>query len=151
MKISYKGDYALKTLLELAINYNSGVLSIQELAKKGDIPEKFLEQVLLNLKRGGFVNSKRGVYGGYLLAKPPQDITLGEVVRFVEGPIEPLTCVGKKKYPACKDFSNCVLKEIWDQVYTATSLVIDTLTFAELVRRVKKIKDNVDSCYTYEI
>ena len=121
MKISYKGDYALKTLLELAINYNKGVVSIQELAKKGDIPEKFLEQVLLSLKKGGFLDSKRGMSGGYFLAKPPENITIGEVIRFIEGPIEPISCVGRKSYTNCKDFKDCVLRDIWNQVYTATS------------------------------
>ena len=150
MKISYKGDYALKTLLELAVNYNKGVVSINDLAQKGDIPDKFLEQVLLSLKKGGFVDSKRGVSGGYFLAKPPEEITLGEAIRFIEGPVEPVTCVGKKSYEECKDFKTCVFKVIWSQIYAATSLVIDTITFAELVRRFeakKKEKPN----YTYHI
>ncbi len=150
MKISYKGDYALKTLLELAVNYNKGVVSINDLAQKGDIPDKFLEQVLLSLKKGGFVDSKRGVSGGYFLAKPPEEITLGEAIRFIEGPVEPVTCVGKKSYEECKDFKTCVFKDIWSQIYAATSLVIDTITFAELVRRFeakKKEKPN----YTYHI
>ena len=150
MKISYKSDYALKALLELAVNYNKGVVSINDLAQKGDIPDKFLEQVLLTLKKGGFVDSKRGVSGGYCLAKSPDKITLGEVIRFIEGPVEPITCVGKKSYEECKDFNTCVFKDIWDQVYTATSLVIDTVTFAELVRRVEaKKKEKPD--YTYHI
>lgn len=137
MKVSYKCDYALKTLLELALNYDKGVFSIQELAKKGDIPEKFLEQVLLILKKGGFVDSKRGVNGGYCLAKAPEKITIGEAIRFIEGPIEPISCVGRKDYEGCKDFKSCVFRDIWSQVYTATSLVVDTVTFAELARRVE--------------
>ncbi len=148
MKISYKGDYALKTLLELTLNYNKGVLSINELAKRGDIPDKFLEQVLLILKRGGFVDSKRGVSGGYFLARSPEKLTIGEVIRFIEGPVELLTCVGKKKYAACKDFSSCVLRDLWDQVHIATSLIIDTVSFAELARRVgAKKKQKPDYIY----
>ena len=150
MKISYKTDYALKTLLELALNYNKGVLSINELAQRGDIPDKFLEQVLLILKKGGFVDSKRGVNGGYFLAKSPDKLVVGEVVRFVEGPIEPVTCVGRKNYDECKDFSSCVFREIWAQIYTATSLVIDTITFAELVRRVEAKKKKKRG-YAYSI
>ncbi|MBU1148109.1 MAG: Rrf2 family transcriptional regulator [Candidatus Omnitrophica bacterium] len=140
MKVSYKCDYAFKAMLELALNYNKGVVSIQELAKKGDIPDKFLEQVLLTLKKGGFVDSKRGVSGGYLLAKPPENITIGEVIRFLEGPIEPIACAGKNKYEECKDFRACIFKDIWGQIYTATSLIIDTITFAELIRRVEAKK-----------
>ncbi|HEO63818.1 MAG TPA: Rrf2 family transcriptional regulator [Candidatus Omnitrophica bacterium] len=150
MKISYKGDYAIKTLLELALNYNKGVVSINGLAKKGDIPYKFLEQVLLLLKNGGFVDSKRGVNGGYYLVKPPENITLGEVIRFIEGPIEPLTCAAKTRYDDCKDFNTCVLRGIWSQVYMATSMVIDTITFAELVRRTN-VRQKENHNYTYAI
>jgi Rrf2 family protein len=149
MKITYKGDYSLKAILDLAVHYNKGVMSIQELAKKGDIPNKFLEQILLTLKKGGFVGSKRGVGGGYFLARPPESITVGEVVRFIEGPIEPIACAGKKKYEKCKDFPYCVFKDIWSQVHTATSLVIDTVTFAELLRRIENIKGkNTDTSYS---
>jgi Rrf2 family protein len=149
MKITYKGDYSLKAILDLAVHYNKGVMPIQELAKKGDIPNKFLEQILLTLKKGGFVGSKRGVGGGYFLARPPESITVGEVVRFIEGPIEPIACAGKKKYEKCKDFPYCVFKDIWSQVYTATSLVVDTVTFAELLRRIENIKGkNTDTSYS---
>jgi Rrf2 family transcriptional regulator, cysteine metabolism repressor len=149
MKITYKGDYSLKAILDLALHYNKGVLPIQELAKKGDIPNKFLEQILLTLKKGGFVGSKRGVGGGYFLARPPESITVGEVIRFIEGPIEPIACAGKKKYEKCRDFPYCVFKDIWSQVYTATSLVVDTVTFAELLRRIENIKGkNADTSYS---
>ena len=142
MKITYKGDYGLKAMLSLALHYNKGVLPIQELAKKGDIPYKFLEQILLSLKKGGFVGSKRGIDGGYFLAKPPESITVGDVIRFIEGPIEPVACAKQDRYEKCKDFPHCVFKDIWSQVYTATSLVVDTITFAELIRRVGNIKNS---------
>ncbi len=148
MKITYKGDYSLKAMLDLAMHYNKGVLSIQELSKKGDIPFKFLEQILLTLKKGGFVASKRGVDGGYFLARPPEAITVGDVIRFIEGPIEPVECANKESYEKCKDFPYCVFKDIWSQVYTTTCLVVDTVTFAELVRRVGNVKTNKeDSSY----
>ena len=150
MKVTYKGDYSLKAMLSLALYYNKGVLPIQELAKKGDIPFKFLEQILLTLKKGGFVESKRGVEGGYFLARPPETITVGEVIRFIEGPIEPVACANKDSYEKCKDFPYCVFKDIWNQVYTATSLVVDTVTFAELVRRVGNRKSN-DGDNSYSI
>ena len=149
MKITYKGDYSLKAMLSLAMHYNKGVLPIQELAKKGDIPFKFLEQILLTLKKGGFVSSKRGVDGGYFLAKAPGTITVGEVIRFIEGPIEPVECANKSSYEKCRDFPYCVFKDIWSQVYTATSLVVDTITFAELVRRAENIQSgNGDVSYS---
>ncbi|MDP2981459.1 MAG: Rrf2 family transcriptional regulator, partial [Candidatus Omnitrophota bacterium] len=85
---------------------------------------------------------------GYFLARPPETITVGEVIRFIEGPIEPIACASKKKYEKCRDFPYCVFKDIWSQVYTATSLVVDTITFAELIRRVESLKsNNVNTSY----
>ena len=96
MRITYKGDYALKAVLDLAIHYGNGVVTIHDLSKNTDAPIKFLEQVLLELKRGGFVESRRGKIGGYLLAKAPSQIRLGEVISFIDGPFEPIGCVEKK-------------------------------------------------------
>ena len=138
MKITYKGDYALKALLQLALRYNEDdVLSISEIAKFGDMPVKFLEQILLTLRRGGFVKAKRGVQGGFSLARHPKDITRGEVIRFIEGPIEPISCVEKGHYKGCKDVSSCIFRGVWKEVSHAISVVVDTLTFEELVMRYK--------------
>ena len=103
MRITYRGDYALKAVLDLALNYDN-VVTIHDLAKRAQIPIKFLEQVLLDLKRGGFVESRRGKVGGYLLAKHPSQIKVGDVIRFVDGPLEPIACVDKK-YSGCHDGS----------------------------------------------
>jgi len=139
MKITYKGDYALKALLQLALRYNEGdVLSINEIAKFGDMPVKFLEQILLTLRKGGFVKAKRGVQGGFSLAKHPKDITVGEVVRFIEGPIEPISCVCEDSYKGCRDINSCIFRGVWKEVSHAISIVIDTLTFEELVIRYKE-------------
>ena len=110
----------------------------------------YLKKTITALKKGGFVDSKRGVNGGYFMAKPPDTVTIGDVIRFIEGPIEPITCVGKNNYEECKDFVTCVFRDIWGQVYNAISLVIDTVTFAELSRRVQgKMKEK--ESYTYNI
>jgi Rrf2 family protein len=137
MKITYKGDYALKTILDLAAHFGNGPVVINDLSRRLDIPTKFLEQILLNLKRGWFVESKRGKIGGYSLAKEPAKITLGEVVRFIEGPIEPIACVDKK-YSGCRDASNCVFRGIWGQVGSSTAKIIDNITFEDLLKRSKK-------------
>lgn len=139
MKITYKGDYALKTVLDLAVNYGSGVVTIHDLAKRLDIPIKFLEQVLLDLKRGGFVDSRRGKVGGYLLAKPPQAIRLGDIVRFIDGPIEPIACV-EKKYSGCSDIYKCLFRKIWQEVSLAESGIIDNITFEDLANRARSQK-----------
>lgn len=138
MKITYKGDYALKSLLHLALRYREGqggVMSIADIGKAGDMPVAFLEQILLVLRRGGFVRSKRGASGGFLLARPPTEITVGEVVRFIEGPLEPIACVGSAGYSGCKDVHCCIFKDVWNEVRLATSAILDALTFEELVAR----------------
>ncbi len=152
MKITYKGDYALKALLQLALRYNEDdVLSIAEIAKFGDMPVKFLEQILLTLRKGGFVKAKRGVQGGFSLARHPKDITIGEVIRFIEGPIEPISCVEKGHYKGCKDISCCIFRGVWKEVSHAISVVVDTLTFEELVMRHKEKNLNERAMHEYSI
>lgn len=154
MKITYKGDYALKAILQLALRYDEGeggVMSITEIAKSGDMPTNFLEQILLALRKGGFVKSKRGIRGGFLLAMHPKEITVGQVIRFIEGPIEPISCVEKEGYKGCKDITNCIFRGIWKDIRDAISIVVDTLTFEELVLRYKEKKLQPASVYDYAI
>lgn len=142
MRITYKGDYALKAMLDLTLHHDIGIVTIHEMAKHADIPIKFLEQVLLDLKKGGFVESRRGKVGGYLLAKPPSKIKLGEIIRFIDGPTEPIACL-EKGYTGCKDAYGCVLKKIWAKVASQTSDIIDNVTFEDLANQVKAQKKEV--------
>ncbi|MCX5699220.1 MAG: Rrf2 family transcriptional regulator [Candidatus Omnitrophica bacterium] len=135
MRITYKGDYALKALLDLALHYEQGLSTINDVAKRIDAPVKFLEQVLLDLKKGGFVESKRGNVGGYQLAKDPAQITLGQVIRYIDGPIEPIGCV-EKGYSNCLDLRKCVFKNIWQKVAQVTSEIIDNVNFADLAGQI---------------
>ncbi len=135
MKVTYRGDYALKAVLDLAMHYGKELTTIHDIAKRIDAPVKFLEQVLLELKRGGFVESRRGKVGGFLLSKPPSRITVGDVVRFVDGPLEPIACV-KYGYPDCRDAYQCVFKKIFQDVADATSGIVDSVTFEDLARQV---------------
>lgn len=130
MRITYKGDYALKAILDLAL-HDGSVVAMHKLSMRADIPIKFLEQVLLDLKKGGFVESRRGKEGGYLLAKAPADITVGDVIRFIDGPVEPIACI-EKRYTGCSDTYKCVFKKIWQEVAEATSVIIDNVTFEYL-------------------
>lgn len=136
MRLTYKGDYSIKVILELALHHGQGVLTIQDLAQKGDVPTKFLEQVLLDLKRGGFVDSKRGKNGGYVLAKQPSQIRLGDIIRYIDGPTEPIACV-QDRYKGCKDFDRCLLRGIFRRVDQATSQIVDGVTFEDLARQVR--------------
>lgn len=140
MRITYRGDYALKTILDLVMYSQNGPVTIHELAKRSDIPIKFLEQILLDLKRGGFVESRRGKVGGYLLARRPQEIKLGDVIRFIDGPIEPIACI-EKKYSGCDDTYKCVFREIWQKVGKATSDIVDNITFEDLANKMKSQRE----------
>jgi Rrf2 family protein len=146
MRITYKGDYALKTILDLALHYGRSPVTIHDLAKRADIPTKFLEQILLDLKRGGFVVSRRGKVGGYLLARAPASIKLGDVIRFIDGPIEPVICVDRR-YKGCNDINQCTFRGIWSKITEATSKIIDNITFEDLVKKNK----NSSSTFTYQI
>lgn len=140
MRITYKGDYALKAILDLALHYGNEPVTIHKMAERLDIPAKFLEQVLLDLKRGGFVESRRGKIGGYLLAKRPAQIKLGEIIRFIDGPIEPIACVDKQ-YKDCDDLYKCVFRKIWQKLTELTSELIDNITFEDLIREVELRKE----------
>jgi Rrf2 family protein len=140
MKITYRGDYALKAVLDLALHHEQDLVTIHGMAKRIDAPVKFLEQVLTELKKGGFVESRRGKVGGFLLAKAPNKITVGEVVRFVDGPTDPIGCV-KHSYSACRDVYKCVFRKIWQDVAAATSDIIDHVTFEELALKASAKKE----------
>jgi Rrf2 family transcriptional regulator, cysteine metabolism repressor len=143
MKITYKGDYALKAILDLALHYNIELVTTQDMAKHIDAPVKFLEQVLVELKKGGLIESRRGSIGGYKLSKTPKKITIGDVVRLIDGDIEPISCV-KDRYSNCADIHKCVFKSIWQKVSQATSEIIDNVTFEELVSKVKAGREELD-------
>lgn len=135
MKITYKGDYALKAILDLAIHYDKELVAAHDISRRIDAPIKFLEQILLDLKKGGFIESRRGKVGGYLLARPPDEITVGDIIRFIEGPIEPVACA-KHGYSECTDMYKCVFRKIWQDVSQATTGIIDNINFEQLATQV---------------
>ena len=126
MNISVKGEYALQALFDLASQRPGEPVKIAEIAQRQKIPQKFLELILAGLKQGGFVESRRGAEGGYLLARPAESLTVGEVLRFVEGR-QPAKARSRRK--EATPFS-----EMWDRVDRAVSDVVDHVTFAELHR-----------------
>jgi Rrf2 family transcriptional regulator, cysteine metabolism repressor len=128
MNISVKGEYALHAIFDLALQKSGEPVRIADIATRQRIPQKFLELILAGLKQGGFVESRRGAEGGYLLARPPETITVGQVMRYVEG--------AKGGKPARKQLKAAdPFGETWRQVDQAVSDVIDQTTFAELVRK----------------
>lgn len=147
MKITFKGDYALKILLDLSLNYldngiginSKGLVQIKDISKRQDIPIKYLEQIILILKGAGYVRSRRGPAGGVYLAKPPEEIMIGEIIRLMEGSTSPITCVSRTEPSRC-DFSNrCPFIEMWKQIRDFTNKIIDNTTFADIAERLKKM------------
>src|SRR6266545_3946405 len=123
MNISVKGEYALQAIFDLASQTESEPVKIADIARRQKIPQKFLELILASLKQGGFVESRRGAEGGYLLLRPPEQLTVGDVLRFVEGPQQ---ARGKPRRRGDSPFA-----EMWRKVDGAVSAVIDETTFAD--------------------
>jgi Rrf2 family protein len=111
------------------------LLQVNELAEKEDLPVKFLEQILMQLKAGGYLESRRGKHGGYLLARPPENIPIGQVVRLIDGPLAPIACVSQTAYRrcTCPDEEHCGLRMLMLDVRTAISNILDRYTLADVV------------------
>jgi len=139
MKLTYKGDYALKIILDLSLNYGKALSQIKDISKRQDIPKKFLEQIVLLLKSAKYINTIRGPKGGISLAKAPSEITLGEIVRLIEGPTSPIACVSTTGYSQCDFEKKCVFKHVWQDIKERTNEVLDHTTFEDMVDRTKKM------------
>jgi Rrf2 family protein len=139
MKISSKGDYALRTLLTLAqLMEEKRPVRLPEIADRNGIPVKFLEQIMIQLRGAGLVVSRRGRYGGYQLAKDPEKITLGEVIRLIDGTVAPVGCVGRTEINGCSLRETCVLKDIFHEIHLRIGEIIDNTTFRDLCDRAKR-------------
>jgi Rrf2 family protein len=139
MRITTKGDYATRAVQDLAMHYEAGPVQIEEIARRQGLPARYLEQLLLVLKRVGLLESRRGAHGGYYLAKPPGEITLGQVIRAVDGPISPLFSAGSLKRRADpKEAEGTVLREIWAEVRDAVAKIVDSTTFEDICRRTRE-------------
>ena len=135
--ISQKAKYALRALLALARAGRGQTHMIGEISRDQAIPKKFLEQILLELKRAGFVTSRRGRMGGYELVRAPEEIMYGEVLRLIDGPIAPLPCLSKiayKKCADCRDEQSCEIRHVFERVTLATREVLDRTTLADSLR-----------------
>lgn len=144
MKLSVRGEYALRALVVLGIDYldDDSVVRIQEISKRQNIPKRFLEQILNDLKTAGIVASKRGVAGGYRLKVPPDRVTLAEVIRHVEGPLAPISCVSERFYEkcSCPDESKCGIRSVMKEVRDAIVRILEDVTLAQLCERVQKLQ-----------
>jgi Rrf2 family protein len=137
MKLSKKGEYALRSLINLGIGREVGrpLLPVSVLAESEQLPVKFLEQILQALKEAGFVESTRGKFGGYRLAKPMKSIAIGQVVRLIDGPLAPIGCVSQTAYEkcSCPDEAHCGLRMLMLDVRNAIAGILDRYTLADVV------------------
>lgn len=132
MKLSSRGEYALRALICLGRNSDK-LVSIGEISEKTLVPINYLEQLLLQLKRNGYVQSKRGVNGGYKLSKKPSEIIIGDVIRYLEGPLAPMGCVSITSYESCPLEEGCLLKPLWALVRDTVAELLDSTTLKDLL------------------
>src|ERR1051325_577398 len=142
MKLSVRGEYALRALLVLGLNYDQAVVRIQTISEQQNIPKRFLEQILNDLKSAGVVESKRGVAGGYRLARRPEDITLAVVVRHIEGALAPVSCVSERFYEkcSCPDESRCAIRSVMKEVRDSIVAILENTSVADLCQRANKLE-----------
>src|SRR3954466_4515288 len=145
MKLSVRGEYALRALLVLGLKYDDKVVRIQTISDQQKIPKRFLEQILNDLKSAGFVNSRRGPVGGYRLARRPEEITLAAVVRHIEGALAPVSCVSERFYQkcTCPDESRCAIRSAMKEIRAAVVQIAERVTIADLCERSRELQDPV--------
>ena len=143
MKISTKGRYAIRLMLDLAL-YNTGEpISLKDAAKRQEISEKYLEQIISMLTKAGLVKSIRGAQGGYMLKKKPEEYTVGAILRVTEGSMAPVECVAGDSVD-CERAGSCATLQLWTKLYDAINGVIDNVTLADLVEWQKeKLSDYI--------
>lgn len=142
MRLSKRGEYGLRAMISLAEaqkNSPVGMVQIKEISTREQIPAKFLEQILLALKNAGLVHSKMGIGGGYYLARAPKEITLGQIVRTLDGPLAPIRCVSQMAYEpcGCPDEETCGLRMVMGDVRNAIANILDNTTLAAVIKRVE--------------
>ena len=141
MRLSTKGEYASRAMLELSLRYEEKPLHIRDISKAQDIPQRFLEQILLQLKRAGYLRSRKGPDGGYFLSKPPAEINVAEVIRVMDGPLAPIDCVSVTAHEVCPHEAHCGLKGLWKEVRDAVAEIMEKATFAELAEKTRVARE----------
>ena len=136
MKISTKGRYALRLMLDLALSDPGVPVPLRDVAQRQDISDKYLEQIVTPLSRAGLVRSVRGAGGGYLLTRTPEEYTVGEILRQLEGNLAPVSCASGGA--CCGRADRCVTLEVWQQIQEAVDNVVDNITLADLVKRYRE-------------
>lgn len=149
MKISKRGEYALRALIDLGIAHEAGreLVRLQEIVEKEKIPTAFLEQIFMQMREAGFIDAKRGKNGGYFLARPADTISMGSVVRLIDGPLAPIRCVSQTQYErcTCPDEEHCGLRMLMLDVRNSIANILDRYSLGQVVEvTLRKLKrDNM--------
>jgi len=154
MKISVRGEYALRALIVLGLSpEREDVVRTQEISKRQNIPKRFLEQILSDLKAGGIVESKRGILGGYRLRRTAEEVTLAEIIRHIEGPLAPISCVSEQFYEkcTCPDELRCGIRSVMKEVRDAIVRILENVTLAQLCERVRHLQGPHENPMDYMI
>ena len=153
MKLSQRGEYALRALLVMGMNHGPGVIRIKDIAQQQNIPRRFLEQILNDLKSAGFVQSKRGVAGGYRLQRGPDQISLADIIRHLEGPLAPVGCVSVNYYQrcSCPDEDKCAIRSVMQEVRDAIVGVLGGVTVAHMCDRIRDLQGPLENPLDYVI
>ncbi|MFZ5809036.1 MAG: RrF2 family transcriptional regulator [Chloroflexota bacterium] len=147
MRLSKRGEYGLRAMIDMAMweaENGTRFVQIKEIAEREQIPPKFLEQILLSLKNAGLINSRMGVNGGYYLSKPASEITLGQIVRVLDGPLAPIRCVSQMAYESCgcPDEHTCGLRLVMLDVRNAISNILDRTTLSQVIERIENARNS---------
>jgi Rrf2 family cysteine metabolism transcriptional repressor len=141
MKLSTKGRYGLRAMLDLAVHSYEGHVSLRSIAERQGISENYLEQIFATLKKAGIVNSLRGSQGGYALSMTPDKITVGIILRALEGSLAPVDCVLEDDYGECRKNEECITRLVWRRMWDCINKVVDSVTLQDLVNEYNKRND----------
>ncbi|KJS83906.1 MAG: Rrf2 family transcriptional regulator [Peptococcaceae bacterium BICA1-8] len=141
MKLSTKGRYGVKAMFDLAQNYGSGPIPLNTIARRNNISEHYLEQLIAVLRKAGLVKSVRGAQGGYILNKSPETITVGDIIRVLEGPIAPVDCVNEDEPEHCENADFCITRNIWAKVRDSVAQVLDSITLKDMLEESKNLQE----------
>lgn len=149
MKLSTRGEYGLRAMFDLAMRQGDSPTPLKDIAERQEISGHYLEQLIASLRKAGLVKSVRGAQGGYLLGRPPEDITVGDIVRILEGPIGPTECVSQEEPTTCGRAENCIARQVWKRVRDSIVEVMDSITLGDMRDEAEKLarENNGDMYY----
>lgn len=153
MRLSVRGEYALRALLVLGLHYGQPTVRIQAIAEQQNIPKRFLEQILNDLRGAGIVESRRGSDGGYRLRLPPEQVTLAQIIRHIEGPLAPVSCVSERYYEpcTCPEESRCAIRSVMQEVRDVIVRALEGYTIKDLCERSRRLAGSADDAPDFAI